>query len=187
VCCLIELLRKGFDDVTAAADGINVPRWVCNDPQGRPVVSEIITVGLAVAKLLRLRLLEYIEFRRNLGPTSQRTTLNTFESDDPSDAAFPGIEFRSDLTTDLLVELEEAGHLNSNEWMFFTRHKFLVVDDEVPLWVDLNQNELTISLFYTEMHDALSALEIEALETGLKTELPFPFVNAQQCLSLGGA
>ena len=24
--------QNGFDDVTAAPDGINVPRWVCNNP-----------------------------------------------------------------------------------------------------------------------------------------------------------
>ncbi|MCU9850262.1 hypothetical protein OEZ60_19935, partial [Defluviimonas sp. WL0024] len=39
----------GCDDVTAP-DGINVPRWVCNDPQRRAVMSEIITVGLDLAK-----------------------------------------------------------------------------------------------------------------------------------------
>ena len=27
-------------------DGINVPRWVCDDPQRKAVMSEIITVGL---------------------------------------------------------------------------------------------------------------------------------------------
>ena len=39
----------GIDDVTAP-DGISVPRWVCNDPQKRTVMSEIITVGLDLAK-----------------------------------------------------------------------------------------------------------------------------------------
>lgn len=39
----------GFDDVTAP-DGIDVPRWVCDDPQRRTVMSEIITVGLDLAK-----------------------------------------------------------------------------------------------------------------------------------------
>ena len=33
-----------------APDGINVPRWVCDDPQWRTVMSEIITVRLDVAK-----------------------------------------------------------------------------------------------------------------------------------------
>ncbi len=36
--------------VTAPPDGIDVPRWVCNDPQRRAVMSEIITVGLDLAK-----------------------------------------------------------------------------------------------------------------------------------------
>jgi hypothetical protein len=40
---------KGIDDVTAP-DGINVRRWVCDDPQRRAVMSEIITVGLDLAK-----------------------------------------------------------------------------------------------------------------------------------------
>ncbi|KPP99079.1 MAG: hypothetical protein HLUCCA12_17800 [Rhodobacteraceae bacterium HLUCCA12] len=39
----------GFDDVTAP-DGIFVPRWVCDDPQRRTVMSEITTVGLDLAK-----------------------------------------------------------------------------------------------------------------------------------------
>jgi hypothetical protein len=41
------LLR--FDDVTAP-DGINMPRWVYEDPQRRTVMSEITTVGLDLAK-----------------------------------------------------------------------------------------------------------------------------------------
>jgi hypothetical protein len=43
------LIYPGFDDVTAP-DGICVPRWVCEDPQGRAVMSEIITVGLDLAE-----------------------------------------------------------------------------------------------------------------------------------------
>lgn len=39
----------GADDVTAP-NGICVPRWVSNDPQTRAVMSEIITVGLDLAK-----------------------------------------------------------------------------------------------------------------------------------------
>jgi hypothetical protein len=40
---------KGSDDVTDP-DGIGVPKWVCNDPQRRAVMSEITTVGLDLAK-----------------------------------------------------------------------------------------------------------------------------------------
>jgi transposase len=39
----------GSDDVTAP-DDIYVPRWVCEDPQRGAVMSEIITVGLDLAK-----------------------------------------------------------------------------------------------------------------------------------------
>lgn len=45
----LRTLRKGVDDVTAP-DGIEVPRWVCEDPRRRTVMSEIITVGLDLAK-----------------------------------------------------------------------------------------------------------------------------------------
>jgi hypothetical protein len=43
------LVHVGLNDV-AAPDGINVPKWVCYDPQRRTVTSEIITVGLDLAK-----------------------------------------------------------------------------------------------------------------------------------------
>ena len=33
-----------------APDGINVPSWVCNDSQRTVVTTEIITVGLDLAK-----------------------------------------------------------------------------------------------------------------------------------------
>jgi len=36
------------------SDGIDLPRRVCNDPQSKAVVQEIITVGLAVAQPDRL-------------------------------------------------------------------------------------------------------------------------------------
>ena len=38
-------MPHGVDDVPPP-DGINVPRWVYDNPQGRAVMSEIITVGL---------------------------------------------------------------------------------------------------------------------------------------------
>jgi len=41
-------LPIGIDDVTP--DGIFVPRWVCEDPQRRTVMSEITMVGLDLAK-----------------------------------------------------------------------------------------------------------------------------------------
>jgi hypothetical protein len=37
------------DDV-AATEGINVPRWVCEDPQRRTALPEITTVRLDLAK-----------------------------------------------------------------------------------------------------------------------------------------
>jgi hypothetical protein len=40
---------KGSHDVTSP-DGIAVPRWVCEDPQRKAVVSDITTVGLDLAK-----------------------------------------------------------------------------------------------------------------------------------------
>ena len=40
-----DAFADGSDGVTAP-DGTCVPRWVCNDPQRRAVMSEIITVGL---------------------------------------------------------------------------------------------------------------------------------------------
>lgn len=43
-------VRVGFVAVTAPPDGIDVPRWVCNDPQRGAVMSGIITVGLDLAK-----------------------------------------------------------------------------------------------------------------------------------------
>lgn len=52
---LIGKLRYGkpmtsSDDVTAPPDDINVPRWVCQDPQRRAVMLENTRVGLDLAK-----------------------------------------------------------------------------------------------------------------------------------------
>lgn len=43
---------QGFDALTAPG-GIDLPRWVCNDPQRRPVMSNITAVGLDLAKNVR--------------------------------------------------------------------------------------------------------------------------------------
>jgi hypothetical protein len=43
------LVDFGLDDVTAP-DGIDVPRWVCEEPQRGMVMLEIPTVGLDLAK-----------------------------------------------------------------------------------------------------------------------------------------
>ncbi len=47
-----QLIRSasGFDAVTAPPDGIDVPRWDRNNPYWEAVMSEIITVGLDLAK-----------------------------------------------------------------------------------------------------------------------------------------
>jgi hypothetical protein len=41
---------NGFDDVTVPSDGADMPRWVCNDPPRKVLMSEITTVGLDLAK-----------------------------------------------------------------------------------------------------------------------------------------
>jgi hypothetical protein len=50
--CRLQLGRglTGSDDVIPPPAGIYLPRWVCEDPQWRAVMSEITTVGLDLAK-----------------------------------------------------------------------------------------------------------------------------------------
>lgn len=35
---------------SGVVEGVDVPRWVCNDPQKRAVMSKIVTVGLDLAR-----------------------------------------------------------------------------------------------------------------------------------------
>ena len=44
------VVLRGFDDVTAP-DGIDVPGWVCNDPQRRAVTSSKPDQGVSVTLL----------------------------------------------------------------------------------------------------------------------------------------